>query len=121
MNMDIFGKEITCVPPEKSNQNSDMPDELRNMIREMFIDTDIDEVVAFLPKRSEFSTVDGYERIVRAILLLSQGNLEKLKYYSKVADEDWRDLLYWAESQRNGEEPSNWTELLRQLGLSEEP
>lgn len=36
-------------------------------------------------------------RVTRSILYLSDGNLESLKSFVQVAIQDYRDLLYWAE------------------------
>ena len=45
------------------------------------------------------STYSGPEagRVVWDILQLSKGSLESIRYYLKVAQADYRDILYWAE------------------------
>jgi hypothetical protein len=37
------------------------------------------------------------ERVRRALLALSQGNLAHLGHYLSVAQHDYRDVLYWAD------------------------
>ena len=38
--------------------------------------------------------------IIRCILRLAEGNEEKLERYIKTALSDWRDVIYWAEYDR---------------------
>lgn len=37
-------------------------------------------------------------RVHLAVLKLSEGKMERLKYFVKQAQDDFRDVLYWAES-----------------------
>lgn len=37
------------------------------------------------------------DRVRKAILKLSEGNLADLKHYVKQGNQDYRDILYWAE------------------------
>ncbi|WP_373231377.1 hypothetical protein [Cohnella sp.] len=36
-------------------------------------------------------------RLIRSILFLSEGSIERLQYYLNIANVDYRDLFYWAE------------------------
>ena len=40
----------------------------------------------------------GRERVQMAILKLSKGNLHDVRHYLQQAQDDFRDVLYWAES-----------------------
>ncbi len=43
---------------------------------------------------------DPSSRIIRCILKLAEGDEEKLERYIKTALSDWRDVIYWAEYDR---------------------
>jgi hypothetical protein len=36
-------------------------------------------------------------RVQRAILMLAEGDLDRLRHYVQAATGDWRDVLWWAE------------------------
>lgn len=36
-------------------------------------------------------------RLIRAVVFLSNGNIERLEYYINQANTDYRDIFYWAE------------------------
>ena len=38
------------------------------------------------------------ERVRRAIVSLSEGNLDRLRHFIAVAKADYRDVLFWAET-----------------------
>ncbi len=40
---------------------------------------------------------DLSNRVLRCIIYLAKGNLEKLKHYTECANRDYRDVIYWAE------------------------
>lgn len=46
------------------------------------------------------------ERILLAVLVLSGGDLERLRHFSAAATADYRDVLYWAESPPEDEQHS---------------
>jgi hypothetical protein len=60
------------------------------------------------------------ERVLVAVLTLSQGDLDRLQYFSDAADADWRDVLYWAENSPSDDEPRSYEELLERLHLPPE-
>jgi hypothetical protein len=37
------------------------------------------------------------QRIVRSVVFLAHGDLERLEHYVGRAREDWRDVVFWAE------------------------
>jgi hypothetical protein len=37
------------------------------------------------------------DRVTRCVVFLSNGNLETLKKNIKIAQDDWRDIIYYAE------------------------
>jgi len=61
--------------------------------------------------------VEQGDRVLLAVLTLSEGNLERLKHFSDAADADFRDVLYWAENPPTDDEPRSYEELRERLGL----
>ncbi len=43
------------------------------------------------------------ERVQRAIVALSRGDMDKLRHFVALANTDYRDVLYWAETPDPGE------------------
>jgi hypothetical protein len=60
------------------------------------------------------------DRVRRAILTLSKGDLERLRHFAKSAEADYRDVLYWAETPRQPDEPHSYEELRDRLNLPPE-
>ena len=60
------------------------------------------------------------DRVLRAVLTLSEGDLERLRHYSEVAETDYRDVLYWAETPRQSEESRTYEEVRDRLKLPPE-
>ena len=56
----------------------------------------------------------GKERVFLAVLKLSQGDEEKILYILNIASIDFRDVLYWAEYDKEGKEIPN---PYRELGI----
>jgi hypothetical protein len=47
---------------------------------------------------NEFGLKNGFSsRVIRCIVTLSNGDLEKLKSNIAIAEMDWRDIIYYAE------------------------
>lgn len=63
-------------------------------IQKYFKNSDIEEVSQLL------SAYEGneIERVRRAVLQLSLGSIEGVKYHLNLAKNDYRDVLYWAEN-----------------------
>lgn len=48
--------------------------------------------------------IDGVDlRVLRCAIFLAAGDVEKLRHNLEVAEQDWRDLIYWAEYDANGQ------------------
>ena len=82
-----------------------MQKELINMIETQFAEADRENVIAALSSitvddvmaRSE----DNLFNTRRAVLQLSQGDREQIKYYVDCAKQDFRDVIYWASEETN--------------------
>jgi hypothetical protein len=109
------------VLPDESKQTPAVPPELRAAIEQLFSDLDASVVAALLPTRDELPPVAEYERVLLSIVRLSEGKADRLEHFADVARRDWRDVVFWAESPRQEEEPSSWPELRRRLRLPEKP
>ncbi|MGH2883029.1 MAG: hypothetical protein ACRDPA_10095 [Solirubrobacteraceae bacterium] len=59
---------------------------------------------------------DQPDRVLLAVLALSDGDLQRLRHFSEAAASDSRDVLHWAENQRGQDEPSSYQELRDSLG-----
>lgn len=64
---------------------------------------------------------DGANRVRRAIVALSNGDLGRLRHFTDQERRDYRDVLYWAENQPDAGEPRSYTELRERLGLPRDP
>lgn len=62
-----------------------------------------------LPAESDLGDEAAAARVQLAVLALAGGSLDKLTYYSDVARKDWRDVLYWSETDREEEPPRRGT------------
>lgn len=67
-----------------------------------FPDEDVATVLAILDEYDEEATELGRARVQRAILVLAEGNIEKLRSYTQDAIRDYRDVLSWAEYPSSG-------------------
>jgi hypothetical protein len=61
------------------------------------------------------------ERVRRAVLTLADGDIGRLRHFIDVAQQDYRDVLYWAEYPREPLEPRTYEELRERLNLPPEP
>jgi len=61
------------------------------------------------------------DRVLRAVLVLSEGDLGRLQHFSDAADIDSRDVLMWAETPTQPDEPTSYEELRARLHLPPEP
>jgi hypothetical protein len=55
------------------------------------------EILAILDRYGTKPHHPERDRVHLAILMLSEGKLDKLDHYVNVADQDYRDVLSWAE------------------------
>jgi hypothetical protein len=56
------------------------------------------------------------DRVLLAVLALSEGDLERLQHFSDLASADFRDVLSWAEQPPDDDEPRSYEELRQRLG-----
>jgi hypothetical protein len=60
---------------------------------------------------------EGVERVRRAVLTLADGDLERLRHLTQQAQQDFRDVLFWADNPPSPDEPTTYAELRERLGL----
>lgn len=59
-------------------------------------------------------------RVLRAVLLLSEGDITRLRHFSDQAAKDSRDVLSWAETPPGNDEPKSYKELRAWLQIPPE-
>jgi hypothetical protein len=57
------------------------------------------------------------DRVRRAVVHLSGGDLARLRHNIAVARTDYRDVLFWADNPPDASEPKSYDEALRRLRL----
>ena len=57
------------------------------------------------------------DRVLRAVLALSAGDLDRLRHFTEVAESEPRDVLRWAETPLRPGEPDSYEELRDRLKL----
>jgi hypothetical protein len=95
-----------------------MTDEVQEAILALFDRSDRVEARSLLPKVEDFAADVPVTRVLKAVISLSDGDLDKLRHFSAAARLDWRDVVHWAEDPREQGEPGSWTELQTRLGLA---
>ena len=70
-------------------------DEVRQAVTRNFGESAVEAVMAVLDQYQ--AEPGGRERVQLAIVNLSGGDLAKLQHYVQQAQQDFRDVLYWAE------------------------
>jgi hypothetical protein len=76
---------------------ANLPDDIAARVAREFSGNASDDV---LPLRSEFLAAQQF-REVRCILHLAGGDIAKIQYYADLARQDSRDMIYWAEYDRD--------------------
>ena len=66
-------------------------------VRQEFPHSEAEEVLAILETYGEFDYERERKRVQLAILKLSEGNIDKLRANVKIAKQDYRDVLAYAE------------------------
>lgn len=66
-------------------------------VRTAFPRSDASEVLAALEQYGVESYERERERVQLAIVALSEGDEDKLRYFLGVAKQDYRDVLFWSE------------------------
>ena len=61
-------------------------------------------------------------RVLRSLLVLAQGSILELQRYARCAEQDWRDVVFWAEYEdHDAAEPRRVRNLEQPLGDPEAP
>jgi hypothetical protein len=83
--------------------------------------SEADDAMAVLMAYGEEPQDREPDWVRRAILTLATGDLSRLRHFAERAHQDYRDVLMWAESPRDPDEPQTYAELLERLGLPPDP
>jgi hypothetical protein len=59
------------------------------------------QIEEFIESFCKIYNMQPGDRVLRSIVFLAQGSLDNLQHYFKAALTDWRDVVYWAEYDRN--------------------
>ena len=91
-----------------------------------FPSADVDRVVALLDTYGVESYERERERVQLAIVNLSEGNVESLRYFLGVAKQDYRDVLFWSDNPEEAkidtpEKKRRMRQLLEKLGVEPPP
>lgn len=90
-----------------------LPTDIEQLVRENFPADAVDEARSIL--RPQMGS-----RVLMAVVLLSKGDLTKLRHFSDAAAKDFRDVLYWAEYPPGDDEPKSYEEMRERLHLPPE-
>jgi len=52
--------------------------------------------------------LDFEQRVLRSIVFLGAGDLEALRRFARCAEQDWRDVVFWAEYEDHDSERPRW-------------
>ena len=97
-----------------------MDETLADAVRRLF-GGQADEVLALLALYGSGEDRDGVTRVQRAVIALSGSDIELVRHYVDAAQQDFRDVLFWAEHPPERDEPRTFDELRRRLGLDQAP
>jgi len=90
-----------------------LPTEVERQLEQAFPETEVDEARTILrPLNSE--------RVLSAVVALSEGHLDRLRHFTQAAQTDYRDVLFWAEIPPAEDEPKSYEELRKRLKLPPE-
>lgn len=81
-------------------------------VQNIFPEKDVQIVMMILDKYGAGSDEHGCSRVQLAILKLSNNKIEKVKEYVDKANQDFRDVLYWAEYTKEDKRIENPYEVL---------
>ena len=73
---------------------------MKKYLIKYFEEKDVNEAISILNGYNG----SEYERVRKAIINLSAGSIDGLKYFTECANKDYRDVLYWAEYPNEAEE-----------------
>ncbi len=74
----------------------EIPTEIARMTMETFSEEDGELALGLLWRSSPETWQSDTDRILRAILKLSAGSIHRIKHYIRLAESDYRDVLYEA-------------------------
>src|ERR1700722_5981857 len=94
-----------------------LPEEVRASLKSTFSPTDYEEARQYLVDCEELPAGVPSPRVFRDVVSLSEGNIDRLRYFVAVAGRDWRDIVRWAEYPPKSDEPRSWDELQTKLGI----
>ena len=79
-------------------------------VRRQFPSDDAGTVLALL---RDFDS----ERVQRAVVQLAEGDIDRFLHFAGRAQQDYRDVIFWAEEPRGDDEPKTYEELRARLKL----
>jgi hypothetical protein len=82
--------------------------------------SDADEVMRLLTRYGSDPSHREVDRVHRAVIVLSQSDLERVGHFVEVALTDYRDVIMWAEYPPDADEPRSYDELRARLRLPPE-
>jgi hypothetical protein len=94
-----------------------MTEEVEQALVACFDSTGRNDARSRLPGPDELPVKAPYERVLTAIIWLSQGSLERLDHFSQVARVDWRDVVHWSEDPVLPGEPRTLEDVQKRLGI----
>jgi hypothetical protein len=97
-----------------------VPDSLNDLVLDAF-GTDAGEAMSVLMTYDDGAAGPGPDRVRRAVLKLSEGDLGRLRHYAGEARKDFRDVLYWAEYPPDPDAPKTPAELRARIGMPPDP
>ena len=103
-----------------SRQYGVVPDSLPDLVLDAF-GAAAGEAMTVLMAYRDGATDEGADRVRRAVLNISNGDLGLVRHFTDVAGEDFRDALYWAEYPADPDQPKTYGELRARLGLPPDP
>ena len=82
-------------------------------VERQFAESEIESVISLLGELDS-------ARVQRAVVRLADGDIDRLLHFIARAQEDSRDVIFWAEEPRSDDEPATWEELRVRLQLPPE-
>lgn len=70
---------------------AELPDDVRERLAEQFAGAELEAALGIV------GSLEFGPRVVRSVVFLGAGRLDRLEEYADVARKDWRDVIFWAE------------------------
>ena len=89
-----------------TGESTAMPVDIEAKLRQVYLGESFSAVSASL------ATYQGREwnRVIRCIIYLSNGDPTRIPYFIGIAGEDYRDVIYWAEYDKNGQKARDFNQ-----------